>query len=101
VNEVKLDKSFVSQIEHDKTARSLVDAVIRLSHALNLNVVACGVENDVQSKLLKEMNCDQMQGYLFSRPVQQEALLNMFVQLDSGFESTGQFQLSDYQADTI
>ncbi|HQN64303.1 MAG TPA: EAL domain-containing protein [Methylophilus sp.] len=101
VNEVKLDKSFVSQIENDKTARSLVDAVIRLSHALNLNVVACGVENDVQSKLLKEMNCDQMQGYLFSRPVQQEALLNMFVQLDSGFESTGQFQLSDYQADTI
>ncbi len=101
VNEVKLDKSFISQIEYDKTARSLVDAVIRLSHALNLNVVACGVENDVQSQLLKEMSCDHMQGYLFSRPVPQEALLSMFAQLDSSFESTGQFQISDYYTDIV
>ncbi len=99
VDEVKLDKSFISQIEHDKTARSLVDAVIRLSHALNLNVVACGVENDVQSNILKEIDCDQMQGYLLSRPVSQEVLLNMFGQLDSKYESTGQFQATDYKTE--
>lgn len=97
VDEVKLDKSFISQVEHDKTARSLVDAVIRLSHALNLNVVACGVENDMQSNLLKEMGCDQMQGYLLSRPLTQDSLLNMFGQLHSKYESTGQFRPSDYQ----
>jgi diguanylate cyclase (GGDEF)-like protein len=99
VDEVKLDKSFISQVEHDKTARSLVDAVIRLSHALNLNVVACGVENDMQSNLLKEMGCDQMQGYLLSRPLTQEGLLSMFGQLHSKYESTGQFQPSDYRTE--
>ena len=83
--------------DSDKTARSLVDAVIRLSHALNLNVVACGVENDMQSNLLKEMGCDQMQGYLLSRPLTQDSLLNMFGQLHSKYESTGQFRPSDYQ----
>ena len=48
---------------------ALVSTIIVLAHSLNLKVVAEGVETDEQSRLLRALNCDEMQGFLFSKPV--------------------------------
>jgi EAL domain-containing protein (putative c-di-GMP-specific phosphodiesterase class I) len=53
----------------------MVDAIVRLAHALNLRVVAEGVERESQQKWLVKLGCDELQGYLFARPMSAEALL--------------------------
>ncbi len=97
VDELKLDKLFIATVNEDKASRGLVDAVIRLAHALNLNIVAEGVETEAQRVALAELDCDHMQGYLFSKPIPEEKLFKLFKRLGINFESTGQFMLSDYQ----
>jgi diguanylate cyclase len=99
IDEIKLDKVFIGQINENKTSRALVDAVIRLAHALDLNVVAEGVETKAQRDALVDLNCNHMQGYLFSAPVSEEKLLKLFKQLSINFKSTGQFSVSDYQTE--
>jgi EAL domain-containing protein (putative c-di-GMP-specific phosphodiesterase class I) len=73
--EIKIDRSFVMDLETSADARSVVDAVIKLAHALGLRVVAEGVENQRQQQILTEMACDEMQGYLFAKPMSARALL--------------------------
>ncbi len=72
--ELKIDRAFVTDIEHSQDARSVVDAVIKLAHALSLRVVAEGVERPAQQAILTEMGCDELQGYLFSRPMSAQAI---------------------------
>ena len=72
--QLKIDRSFVQDLEHSNDARAVVDAVIRLSHALGLRVVAEGVETAAQNDILLEMGCDELQGYHFARPMSAEAL---------------------------
>ncbi len=62
-------------LEHSADARAVVDAVIKLAHALGLKVVAEGVENQRQQQILVGMDCDELQGYLFARPMSARALL--------------------------
>lgn len=69
VNELKIDGSFVRDVEHSEDARSIVAAVVKLAHSLNLRVVAEGVETLPQRTFLASMHCDELQGYYFSRPV--------------------------------
>ncbi len=97
VDELKLDKIFISKIDQDKTSNALIDAVIRLAHALNFNVVAEGVETEAQRDLLTELGCDHMQGYLFSEPVSEDKLFLQFKQLEIHFEATVSSVVSDYQ----
>ena len=73
--QLKIDRSFVQDLESGDDARAVVDAVISLAHALGLRVVAEGVETVAQRDLLMAMGCDEMQGYLFARPMDPEALL--------------------------
>ncbi|CAN5285794.1 EAL domain-containing protein [soil metagenome] len=73
--ELKIDASFVKDIESSADARAVVDAVVKLSHALGLKVVAEGVENPRQQEILVEMGCDELQGYLFAKPMSARALL--------------------------
>jgi diguanylate cyclase (GGDEF)-like protein len=73
--ELKIDRTFVMDIENSADARAVVDAVIRLAHALGLRVVAEGVENPRQHEILSAMGCDEMQGYLFAKPMSARALL--------------------------
>jgi diguanylate cyclase (GGDEF)-like protein len=68
-SQLKIDRSFVKDLEGDADVRAIVDAVIRLSHALGLRVVAEGVETVGQQQLLAELGCDELQGYLFSAPL--------------------------------
>ena len=96
VNEVKLDRIFIAQMNDNKASHAIVDAVIRLAHALNLNVVAKGVETEVQRKALSELGCNHMQGYLFSQAISEKKLMALFIQHNLYYDATGQYLLSDF-----
>ncbi|MGD0762579.1 MAG: EAL domain-containing protein [Roseiarcus sp.] len=69
VARLKIDKSFVRDLPHDENDRAVVAAVISLGQKLNLRVIAEGVETDEQLAFLRDNNCAEMQGYLFSKPI--------------------------------
>jgi diguanylate cyclase (GGDEF)-like protein len=69
VDLVKIDRSFITGLPEDKASVTLVSSVIGLASAFGLRVVAEGVETEGQLRILREMGCDQSQGYLHSRPV--------------------------------
>ena len=76
--QIKIDKSFVNDIATDVNDAAIVQAIIAMSHALGLNVIAEGVETEAQQSFLVKHGCHNFQGYLFSKPVpveQFEALL--------------------------
>jgi diguanylate cyclase (GGDEF)-like protein/PAS domain S-box-containing protein len=66
IRELKIDRSFMRDVETDATARALVTTVVRVGQSLNLSVVAEGVETEGQRKLLAELGCDVIQGFLYS-----------------------------------
>ena len=69
VDALKIDRSFVSEMLTQHRTRAVVEAVIRLGHAMELSIVAEGVENDAQLQALRASGCDSIQGYLLSRPL--------------------------------
>ena len=69
LDRLKLDRSFVKDIEHDPNDAAISAATISMSHELGLTVVAEGVENEVQLVLLSGMGCDLAQGFYFSKPL--------------------------------
>jgi diguanylate cyclase (GGDEF)-like protein/PAS domain S-box-containing protein len=68
VDQLKVDRSFVSGLPGDADDAAIVSAIVTLGHQLGLRVVAEGVENEAQNALLRTIGCDEMQGYLFGRP---------------------------------
>ena len=74
VDEIKLDRSFVSRIEHDEHDRAIVRSVIGLAHDLGMAVVAEGVETRACWDWLASHGCDEAQGYLMGRPMPVEDL---------------------------
>ena len=66
---LKIDKSFVSELADNADDQAIAMAVISLGHKLNLRVIAEGVETEQQCNFLRDNDCDEMQGYLFSPPV--------------------------------
>jgi diguanylate cyclase (GGDEF)-like protein len=68
IDEVKIDQSFVSQLEDGEAGRTIVQASVAMAHGLGLRVVAEGVETERQLTMLRSMGCDDGQGYYFSRP---------------------------------
>ena len=73
--QLKIDRSFVNDLEHQEDARAVVDAVVRLAHALGLRVVAEGVETSGQRDILLGMRCDELQGFFYARPMPPDMLL--------------------------
>jgi len=69
IEKLKIDQSFVRQLENDGESREIVQGVIGLSHNLGIDVIAEGVETLEVFNKLKELGCDYVQGYYFSRPV--------------------------------
>ena len=69
VDTLKIDRSFVTAMTAGPQGLALVSTIVSLAHALKLQVVAEGVETEEQQRLLRLLNCDEMQGYLFSKPV--------------------------------
>lgn len=74
-SELKIDRSFVSEIDTNSHAWAVVHAIVRLAHAMNLRVVAEGVETEMQQKYLIKLGCDELQGYLFAKPMSANAIL--------------------------
>lgn len=69
-NEIKIDKEFIGAMTHEHSAEVIVRKTIEIGHELRMKVVAEGVETPEQFQLLKKLNCDVAQGYLFARPMQ-------------------------------
>jgi EAL domain-containing protein (putative c-di-GMP-specific phosphodiesterase class I) len=76
VHTVKIDYSFVSEIEHSSKGAALVAAIVGMAHGLGINIVAEGVENDPQAHYLESLGCFTMQGFLFSKPLKVEEFLD-------------------------
>jgi diguanylate cyclase (GGDEF)-like protein/PAS domain S-box-containing protein len=73
IDALKVDKSFVQDMLHDSADMAIVRAVIALGHSLGLEVVAEGVEDLATAQVLTALDCDELQGYHFSRPIQSDA----------------------------
>ena len=67
---IKIDKTFIDKIDFDKKGNNLVDYIILIAKKLNLKTVAEGIENEEQAKYLKEIDCDLLQGYYYSKPLE-------------------------------
>ena len=80
-DKVKVDRSFVSQMELDPKAAAIVHTVVALGRTLDLTVTAEGVETLAQTEALKDAGCGEGQGYLFGRPVSAAAAIEL---IDSG-----------------
>lgn len=69
INTLKIDRAFIINMTRKPDDQSIVSTIISLGHALKLKVIAEGVETEEQANLLRLLQCDEFQGYLFSRPV--------------------------------
>lgn len=78
IDALKIDKSFVSDVLTDSDDAEITNAIIRLAHALNLRVVAEGVETFEQVAFLRQNGCDEIQGYIVSKPVTPDKASQMF-----------------------
>jgi PAS domain S-box-containing protein len=77
VDTLKIDRVFVSRMDGDSETLEIVRLIIMLAHHLGLKVVAEGVETQAQLDLLKDLGCERAQGYFFSKPVDQAAILKL------------------------
>ena len=75
IDTLKIDRSFVSELPHDPEDKAIATAIVAMGHSLHMKVVAEGVETQAQAQCLRELGCDEMQGYLLSRPMPPAALL--------------------------
>ncbi|KRE45561.1 hypothetical protein ASG85_05880 [Paenibacillus sp. Soil724D2] len=78
IHHLKIDQSFVKDISVNPTNAAIVNTIIALARNLKLVVIAEGVENEDDLKILQEFNCDTVQGYLFSRPVEASEVPEIF-----------------------
>ena len=76
INELKIDKSFIDDIEIDMDAMKMVEGIILIGKQLNMTILAEGIEKVEQKDILDNYGCDLFQGYYFSKPLKKEALLD-------------------------
>ncbi|MEC4724050.1 EAL domain-containing protein [Shewanella sp. D64] len=72
VDTLKIDYSFITNLPNDKDSAAVTSGIIALAHKLGMQVIAEGVETDIQREFLKQEQCDWIQGYLISRPLPPE-----------------------------
>ena len=73
---IKIDRSFVQNCVTRKTDAAILTAIVTMGHALGLKVLAEGVETEEQARVLRDLGCDEVQGYLYSRPILAEQLID-------------------------
>ncbi len=78
-HELKIDRSFMNGVTHNRQDKALVSSVIYLAHEFDLRVVAEGVENEEQLEFLRKAHCDLYQGFYFSRPMSADDLAPLLV----------------------
>jgi diguanylate cyclase (GGDEF)-like protein/PAS domain S-box-containing protein len=75
VNAIKIDRSFIITMGDDPNVMTLVSTMISMAHSLKLNVVAEGVDSEEQASILRRLGCEEMQGYLFNKPIPNDELV--------------------------
>ncbi|WP_421866511.1 EAL domain-containing protein [Motiliproteus sp.] len=83
IDYLKIDKSFVSNLSPDNHDRVLCQAIIAMAHTLGIKVIAEGVETEQQQQLLRQIDCDYAQGYLFSHPLPADQFAANWLEPDS------------------
>lgn len=69
VKKLKIDRSFITNIDKDEANRAIVTAVVQMAHSLGMRVVAEGVETEAEARVVRALECDELQGFLVSRPL--------------------------------
>jgi len=87
---LKIDRSFVNEMTTSHKDKALINAIISMSHALGLKVVAEGVETRQQHEQLKRLGCDFGQGYLFSKPLCVEDMTKFLTENTNNIPNTVQ-----------
>jgi EAL domain-containing protein (putative c-di-GMP-specific phosphodiesterase class I) len=77
VNKLKIDRSFIRNIVFDPGDAAITTAIISMANSLNLKVIAEGVEDEAQMSFLRAHGCDEIQGFLFSKPITAAEVVNM------------------------
>ena len=80
VEKLKIDQSFIRDLAADPEDQLIVKATIELAHTLDMKVIAEGVETFATNNILREMNCDYVQGYYISRPIEAEQIPEWYKQ---------------------
>lgn len=88
IDTVKVDRSFVREILNNRDHRAITEAIIGLGKALDLTVVAEGVETKDQEMFLREHDCDVIQGYLFSKPIAGDKFLGFLAEYNQAQPKT-------------
>jgi len=80
IDRIKIDRLFVKDVPNDQNDSAICRAIISMAHNLNLRVIAEGVENNEQMDFLRHEHCDEVQGYIFSKPVNPNEVVEMIHQ---------------------
>lgn len=83
VSRLKIDRAFVQDLDRDRNSVAIVQSILTLAHGLQVKVVAEGVETEEQLAFLRELKCDEYQGYLFSRPLEVSDVMALIKHNDS------------------
>ncbi len=86
IDTLKIDKSFIDVVTEDVNGKNIVNTIIKLAHTLNLTVIAEGVEFAEQLDYLNTQECDCIQGFLFSKPLNGEDVVKLIEELQGGVE---------------
>jgi len=78
IDKIKIDRSFIANLGIETESRAVVQAIVKLARALNLHVIAEGVETDEQRNYLMDIGCEEIQGFLYSRPVAAEEVMRLY-----------------------
>jgi EAL domain-containing protein (putative c-di-GMP-specific phosphodiesterase class I) len=88
-DKLKVDRGFVAALEHSANAGVIIQAVIALGRALNLSILVEGIETEEQRALVRLAGCDEMQGYLFARPLPREEIDRLLARRNRPRNRTG------------
>ncbi|MDP2283902.1 MAG: EAL domain-containing protein, partial [Pseudohongiella sp.] len=80
IHRLKIDQSFVKDIPEERNDCAIATAIIVLGHELGMKVIAEGIETQAQADFVRAAGCDELQGYLFSKPMSATALINQLRQ---------------------
>ena len=85
IDYIKIDKSFIDEMITDENDKEIVNTTIKLGHALGKIIVAEGVENKETLDLLREMGCNEIQGYYFAKPMKKD-VLEEFLEINQNYK---------------
>jgi EAL domain-containing protein (putative c-di-GMP-specific phosphodiesterase class I) len=74
---IKIDRSFINSISKVDSSKMIVQSVVKLGRALGMDIIAEGIETEVEAVMMMQFGCTELQGYYFSRPVDAEALVEL------------------------